>query len=88
VSVILFYTVSLESCRGTALGRNELPNQYPIKREMENNGSIHMERDVTKFYVSWVTRQVVEVGLGYAVNSWNSHPIPGNSSLNLLRLIR
>ena len=54
---------------------------YPIKRalvEMENNGIIDVEDDVTKFCVSWVTRQAVEVGLGYAVNSWNSHPIPGN----------
>ena len=55
---------------------------------MENNGMIDMEDDVTKFCVSWVARQVVEVGLGYAVNSWNSHPIPGNSSANLLGLIR
>ena len=45
---------------------------YPIKRVlvvMENNGIIDMEDDVTKFWVSWVTRQVVEDGLGYAVNS-------------------
>lgn len=64
---------------------------YPIEHalvEMENNDIIDMEDDVTKFCVSWVTRQVVEVGLGYAVNSWNSHPIPGNSFLNLLRFRR
>lgn len=64
---------------------------YPIKSalvEMENNGIIDMEDDVTKSCISWVTRQVVEVGLGYAVNSWNSHPIPGNSAPNLLTLIR
>ena len=66
---------------------------YPVKRalvDMENNGMIDIEDDVTKFCVSWVARQVVEVGLGYAVNSWNSHHIPGtcNSSANLLGLIR
>ena len=58
---------------------------YPIKRalvEMENDGAIDMDNEVTKFCVSWVTRQVVEVGMGYAVNSWNSHPIPGNKLQN------
>ena len=53
---------------------------YPLKRalvQMENEGAIDMEDEVTKYCVSWVTRQVVEVGLRYAVNSWNCHPIPG-----------
>ena len=54
---------------------------YPIKRalvNMENDGVIDLEDEVTKFCVSWVTRQVVEVGIQYTVDSWNSHPIPGN----------
>lgn len=56
---------------------------YPIKRalvQMENDGVIDMEDEVTKFCVSWVAKKVVEVGLSYVVNSWNSHPIPGNES--------
>lgn len=54
---------------------------FPIKRalvQMENEGIIDMEDEVTKYCVSWVTRQVAEVGLQYAVSSWNSHPIPGS----------
>ena len=47
---------------------------------MENNGVIDMEDEVTKFCVSWVAKKVVEVGLSYVVNSWNSHPIPGKES--------
>lgn len=53
---------------------------YPVKHalvQMENEGVIDMEDEVTKYCVSWITRQVVEVGLEYAVSSWNSHPIPG-----------
>ena len=47
---------------------------------MENDGVIDMEDEVTKFCVSWVAKKVVEVGLSYVVNSWNSHPIPGKES--------
>ena len=39
---------------------------YPIKRalvQMENDGVIDMEDEVTKFCVSWVAKKVVEVGL-------------------------
>ena len=54
---------------------------------MENDGVIDMEDEVTKFCVSWITKQVVMVGLKYAVDSWNSHPIPGTqSSKHLLRM--
>lgn len=56
---------------------------YPIKRalvQMENDGVIDMEDEVTKFCISWVAKKVVEVGLSYVVNSWNSHPIPGKES--------
>ncbi|CAH3033724.1 unnamed protein product [Porites lobata] len=56
---------------------------YPIKRalvQMENDGVIDIEDEVTKFCVSWVAKKVVEVGVSYMVNSWNSHPIPGKES--------
>jgi len=53
---------------------------YPVKRAlvaMENESLIDMDDETTKYCVSWVTRQVVEIGLNYAVGSWNSHPTPG-----------
>lgn len=53
---------------------------YPIKRilvAMENENLIDMDDEVTKFCISSVTRKVVQVGIRYAVSSWNSHPIPG-----------
>ena len=56
---------------------------YKLKRalvQMENDGVIDIEDEVTKFCVSWVARKVVQEGLRYVVNSWNSHPIPGKDS--------
>ena len=53
---------------------------YPVKHAlvaMENEGILDMDDDVVKYCVSWVTRQVVEVGLRTTVGSWNAHPIPG-----------
>ena len=47
---------------------------------MENDGVIDIEDEVTKFCVSWVAKKVVQVGVSYVVNSWNSHPIPGKES--------
>lgn len=43
---------------------------YPVKRalvQMENDGVIDMEDEATKYCVSWVTRQVIEVGMDYAL---------------------
>ena len=45
---------------------------------MESESLIDMDDEVTKFCTSFVTRKVVEVGIRYAVSSWNSYPIPGN----------
>ena len=53
---------------------------YPIKRiliDMENNDEINMGEEVTKFCVSCVTIQVMDSGIKYFIEAWNSHRIPG-----------
>ncbi len=55
---------------------------YPIKRvliEMESNGEINMEDEITKFCVSYVTIMVISNALADFVSAWNSHRIPGRN---------
>lgn len=40
---------------------------------------IAMHDPVVKFCVSFITLNVVEVGLQRFMASWNSHPLEGNS---------
>lgn len=54
---------------------------FPIKLalvQMKNEGVVDMEDEVPKYCATWITTQVVEVGLQYAVSLWNSNAIPGN----------
>ena len=53
---------------------------YPIKnalQSMEADGSIDMDSEEIKFYVSNVSRKLATLGLENVVRSWNYHPIPG-----------
>lgn len=54
---------------------------YPVKQiltEMENNGEINMEDEVTKFSVSRVTILVIETPIKN-ISAWNCHRIPGRN---------
>ena len=44
---------------------------------MAESGTINMESEMHKFCVSFVSCQVVHVGVKRFVESWNYHAIPG-----------
>ena len=46
--------------------------------QLEGNGHIDMNCDVTKFSVSWVTIRVVAIPVRRFVGAWNAHTIPGS----------
>ena len=53
---------------------------YPIKEclnQMAEDGLVDMGVPDVKYYVSFVTLHVAQVGLMMAVDAWNSHRIPG-----------
>ena len=57
---------------------------YPVKRvlvEMENYGEINMTDSLHKYYVSWVSIEVLVRGAQTFIRSWNSHTIPGKLSI-------
>ena len=53
---------------------------YPIKAipaDLENQLEINMYDPVTQFCVSFVTMNVVEIGIQRVVGAWSSHPLNG-----------
>jgi hypothetical protein len=53
---------------------------YPIKEilvRMENRLQINRYDPISQFCVSFITLNVVNVGIGRVVAAWNSHPIEG-----------
>ncbi len=53
---------------------------YPIKEilvRMENRMLINQHDPVSQFCVSFLTMNVVNVGIGRVIEAWNAHPIQG-----------
>jgi hypothetical protein len=58
---------------------------YPIKTcliTLQERGEINMDDDHIKFYVSWFTIRVTNIGTAITVSSWNEHRIPGRGIPN------
>jgi len=52
---------------------------YPVKRilvQMEGSDELDMTNSITKFCVSWVTINVIEMAISDFVDAWNAHRIP------------
>ena len=59
---------------------------YPVKQvlvEMDNNGDINMADSLHRYCVSWIAIEVLKKGAETFICSWNSHTIPGKTTIGL-----
>lgn len=57
---------------------------YPIKAaliEMQEDGAFNLEHEDTKYYISWYTMRVSQVGTTMFVKAWNEHRISGKCTM-------
>ena len=65
---------------------------YPLKKalvEMHSSSLIMVEDPADPihcFCVSWVSLKVANVGTSLTMQSWNAHPIPGKTIINISSL--